>query len=175
MKKKPVPPAKRPPAKKPAPAKKTPAKKRAGGGVVTKTTQTSTVNQRTTINPGATLLLSDAQYSAAVVTALKDAFSAESIVAQFQEMLEATMESKHGIPMIDHRTRLAALEKLVHIVVGKPIDRVQQIESTVWSWDEIDALIAHSRTLRDGLREMLRPYDEADREEEKPQGRTGKK
>jgi hypothetical protein len=159
-----------PPAKKQGKPKAAPPKKKkpapkpsaAVGGSVSSTTQTSTVNRRTTIDPGATVLLSDAQYSAEVIAALKDAFGPAAIVAEFRTLLSATLENKHGDQMVDHRTRLAALEKIVHLVVGKPIDRIQNIETTVWSYEEIEELVKHSPMLRNALRGILAPYDEED-------------
>lgn len=168
MKKKPTaPPAKKvgkPKVAPPAAKKKKPAPKPAAvGGSVSSTVQTSTVNHRTTIDPGATVLLSDAQYSAEVIAALKEAFGPAAIVTEFRTLLSATLENKHGDQMVDHRTRLAALEKIVHLVVGKPIDRIQNIETTVWSYEEIEELVKHSPMLRNALRGILAPYDEEDK------------
>jgi hypothetical protein len=50
----------------------------------------------------------------------------------------------------------------VHLVVGKPIDRIQNIETTVWSYEEIEELVKHSPMLRNALRGILAPYDEED-------------
>ena len=152
----------KPPAKKTA--GKQPAKKTAkvAAGSKTTTTQTLTVNRKTQIPAQATVLLSDAQFAADVIEKLKEAFEAKIIVEAFEEMLTATTENKHGEITVDHRTRLAALEKIVHLIVGKPIDRVQNIETTVWTVEQLEEMIGDSPMMRLALREMLAPYDAED-------------
>lgn len=158
---------KKKPAAKKAPAK--PPKKKVAkgepkkfGGAVTKVVTTATDGARKTIPAGASVLLSDAQFGAAVIGRLKEVFGADRLIDEFETLLGATTLNSLGIEHTDYRTRLAALEKIVYLTVGKPLDRVQSIETTTYSNEELEEMIAHSQALRAALREMLRPYDAED-------------
>lgn len=153
------------PAKKAAPVKrptKKPTTKPASKPLVV--TQKTTIQQakngeRTTFDPEATVLLTDKVYSASVIEAMKAEWTVEKIIQGFRELCNATYETKHGEERIDHRTRLTALEKIAHYVIGKPLDRIQNVETKVWDTNELDEMIAHSPNLRSALWEMLAPYE----------------
>lgn len=160
-------PVKAPAKKKAAPAKaRKPAKAAKGGkvagGSITETVTTAKDGPRSTIPPGSTVVVSDAQFSVEVIDLLKKKFNPESIVKEFEALLTATVENKHGESAVDYRTRIAALEKILVYIVGKPLDRVQTVETTTWSYEEIEKLIQHSPALRKALRAMLEPFEGED-------------
>lgn len=158
-----APSAKKAAAKKAPAAKKTQAKKIPAGGKVARAEHSAKAGGKG-IPKDASLLAVDPLFAERVLDELKLSFPPETIVKHFQDLLgNPTVTTKHGEARPDPRAKLAALEKLVHLTVGKPIDRRENVTSTTWSHEEIEELIAHSRELRQALRAMLAPYDEEDR------------
>jgi hypothetical protein len=165
---------KKQPAKKAAPTKKA-AKKQAPrkaptvkpvnplGGSVSTTTNMVKAEGRSTVPDQAILLMSDAEYGAQVIDKLKEKLPPDKVAEIFTDLVEcATYENKFGEEKTDYKTRLAALEKFTHMVVGKPLERIQNVQTTTYTHEELESLIAHSRELCMALREMLRPFDADD-------------
>jgi len=122
-----------------------------------------TADKRTTIPPGATVLMSDAEYGGAVIEGLKERIKPSDIANIFEDLVKhSTYENKFGEEKTDYKTRLAALEKFMHTTVGKPLERIQNVTTTTYSYEELEKLIEHSGELRRALREMLRPFDGED-------------
>jgi hypothetical protein len=131
------------------------------GGAVSRSRTTARVG-KSAVPADAIVLLSDEAFSTAVIDELKRRFDAKRIADEFEALLSASVENKFGETIPDARTRLAALEKAVHLTVGKPIEKTQAIQTTTYTHEELEELIAHSQALRRALREMLAPYEGVD-------------
>jgi hypothetical protein len=96
-------------------------------------------------------------YSPKLIEAIAAKFPAESIVDLLDSLVKAKIVTKGGHEIADNRTRLAAATLMLNYLVGRPVERTENINVNVdaATEDNLVERLAKSPALRQSLKRAI--------------------